>query len=263
MAVDGGVGPVPLAVVSGDGEAFQSGSFGFRGGQAAGFGGGDEALIGVVEVDAGGLAFDGELAEEGAADGKVCFPVVSGEGPEGEAFADIGLIGWVDVFGVTDVDGAGHACVGDLEALALDVADGAPFPAGWIRIGFLPCGELDEVEGHFRVLEPRAPCGDHGGFLFEVEAGVGIVFALVPEDAVEAHGNERGDVAVVEGGAAWAVGFFAEGEFREGRRQRDGGGGRLGGAGLIDPRLHGGEGGGEFTLVLGERVAHDARVGFE
>ena len=121
------------------------------------------------------------------------------------------------------------AVLAEVEGTALGVADGSPVFAGGGEVR-----DLDVEEGEVALMPLGAPVGDEGGEEAAVERGAvegAVGLALIPEDAFDGVGGERGDHAVVEGGGG------------------PGGGGGV--PGVLGQGLAGGAGGLVFALLLG------------
>ena len=189
--IDVGVGAEEDAVGASDFKAFEGAVFRVK-------------ACGVFEPEVHGtLVWVGEAKEW--AGGRDVFVVGDVPCQEGEALAYGLLVGGVDVVLVADVDGDGHAGVGEREGFALGVAEFAPAFFGGAGEG----GDLDEEKGEVALGPMLAPVLDHCGEEFVVEAGGiegGVGFALVPDDALDRERSEGGDHGVVEGSGLPGVG---------------------------------------------------------
>ena len=101
-------------------------------------------------------------------------------------------------------------------------------------------------EGHAAAA---APAGEHGGLFLEVEGVVGVTFSLVPEHAAHGHGDEWGDVTVVEGDTARAGHTFTERVFGPGWWHGERVTGLLGDPAILGPLFNGRQGGGKLLLI--------------
>ena len=121
------------------------------------------------------------------------------EGREGEALADVFLVLGVNVLFFADVDDHGHAGSGiGQHGLKLRFAQLGPVGVNGLRRFGHVVGQLHHVEGEVDA-EFLAPMVDHRGHLLAIELGVaGVGFALIPDRAGDAVGDEGGDHAVVE-----------------------------------------------------------------
>ena len=236
LAVDPALGLRPVAVGIGD---LQPG----RGLVVAG----DEPAVRMGEGHAHGVALGFCRAEHGAGILQIGPAVGLGEGHEGQAVPHLLLLAGMDVGQVADVEGDGHAGVGDGEALGLPHPDLGQL-GGLVAIAVRR--QLHEVEREVPLAPEVAPAPDQGLLLLEVELAVHAVgFALVPDGAADGEGDEGVDHAVVEPGVA-RVGIGGQEVGAYGRHL----GGELvllgGGPRGHGPGIQGGQVLGQLLLVL-------------
>ena len=121
------------------------------------------------------------------------------EGYQTEPTGHLLLVHRVDVAGIAEVDGHGHAGLGKHKRIGLSLTQSCPLRVGLHQAGLKPAGELHEVEGEFLLSPVLAPCGDHVAEQRPVLLGAPHVGAtLIPQHAAQRHAVERIDHGVVE-----------------------------------------------------------------
>jgi hypothetical protein len=181
LADDLGFGRFPLLIGGGNLEAGERAT-------RDGF----EAAVGMFEGDGDGVAVDFGACGQRTADRGDVFAIDVAERPEGEALADVLLVLRMNILRIPEVDGDGHAGLGQRERLQHGFTHAGPTFAGRGEVG-----ELRPREGHF-VLPKRAPARDELRELLVVEAGiaVGIAFALIPKHATQRVRHEIDHFAI-------------------------------------------------------------------
>ena len=137
--------------------------------------------------------------EDGARVDQLVVSVVLGQGPEGEALADVLLVGRVDVVHRGDVRGHGHTGMGNLERFQLGLPD--PGQGLGIPVAVVEGRELNEVEGKVGLFPYAPPSRDEGLHLLMIEHAFPVVgFPLVPKGSLDGIGEQGGDHGIVHVG---------------------------------------------------------------
>ena len=197
--IDHCIGPSPLFIVAANRERTQLAILNLHGRRSPDLLADHQPAPNVVEFQADLIPLDLQFPVERAADHQILLAVQVAQRPQSKALAHVELVHRVNA--TADINGHGHAGVGDLQALEqFHAGNRQAYAVLAVRLNRLRdaigihkpiTGKLHKIHGEVALIPDLAPAAYQGPHLAVVARVAAVPFALVPERALDAIGGRR------------------------------------------------------------------------